>query len=357
MAALKLSPMESSSQDYYQRQARLRIPLLRRFLLLTGLLTLAFCGWDRVIDEGAWLSNLAYRGIGSLVLIFLARSFPERLSALNFDRLVVGFALVYSLYLIFLLGHLSQGLLLGMPCLTVFLTLCCFLVVYSWHSVGLVLVLGAVSWASWRCGLNQVALWSHLIVLTMSLGCASLLARVFEYSARRQFELEGQLSREARSDSLTGLLNRRALGEVLAEESERARRYARPLSILLLDLDHFKKVNDQLGHDFGDEVLYQMAKIFVKSLRTSDRVGRWGGEEFLVLLPETSPEEALALAERLRQTVAETVCSNRGRQVQVTISIGVGSLAAGETWESTYARVDAALYDAKRTGRNRCVQR
>ena len=330
---------------------------MRRFLLLTGLLTLAFCGWDRVVDEWAWLSNLSYRGLGCLVLALLARFFPERLSAQNFDRLVVGFALIYSLYLIFLLGHLNQGLTLGMPCLSVFLTLCCFLVVHSRHALGLGIVLVAVSWASWRCGLNQLVLFSHLIILTMSLGCASLLARVFEFAARRQFDLEAQLSREARSDSLTGLLNRRALGEILAEESERARRYDRPLSILLLDIDRFKKVNDELGHDVGDEVLYQMARIYLKSLRTSDRVGRWGGEEFLVVLPETSPEEALGLAERLRQTVAEAVCTTRGRHVQVTVSIGVASLAAGEDWEATYARVDAALYDAKRGGRNRCVQR
>lgn len=344
-------------QDYYQHQARLRVPLLRRFLLLTGLLTMAFCGWDRVVDEWAWISNLAYRGFGGLALTLAAGCVPKRLSAGNFDRLVIGFALVYSLYLIFLLGHLKQGLTLGMPCLTVFLTLCCFLVVHSRHALGLVVVLGAVSWASWRYGLNQVVLYSHLIVLSMSLGCGSLLAHVFERSARRQFELEGQLSREARSDSLTGLLNRRALGEILAEEAERARRYERPLSILLLDIDHFKRVNDEFGHDLGDEVLYQMAQTCLSSLRASDRVGRWGGEEFLVLLPETSPEEALVLAERLRQKVAETVCTARGRRMQVTVSIGVASLAPDESWESTYARVDGALYEAKRGGRNRCVQR
>ncbi|MBX3172350.1 MAG: GGDEF domain-containing protein [Candidatus Eremiobacteraeota bacterium] len=348
------SPIEN---DYYQRQASARIPLLRRFFLLTAFLTLIFCGWDRVVDEWAWLSNLAYRGLGSLTLALVSWRLPPRLSALNFDRLVVGFALLYSLYLIFLLGHLNQGLTLGMPCLSVFLTLCCFLVVHSRHSLGLVVVLAAVSWASWRCGLHQLVLYSHLIVLTMSLGCASLLAQVFESAARRQFELEEQLSREARCDSLTGLFNRRALSEILAQEAERSRRYQRPLSILLLDIDFFKRVNDRQGHDVGDEVLRHVAITCQKGLRLSDQLGRWGGEEFVVVLPETAPDEALALAERLRETVAKSECSTRGRQVRVTISVGVTSLETGESWESAYPRLDAALYDAKRAGRNRCVLR
>lgn len=342
--------------DYYEHQALLRIPLLRRFLALTALLTLLFCGWDRVVDPGAWGSNLVYRGLGALLLLWLARKLPDRPGALNFDRLVFGFALGYSLYLIFLLSHLSQGLTLGMPCLSVFLTLCCFLVVHSRHALGLVLVLAAVSWASWQSGLALLVLCSHLIVLALSLGCGSLLARVFEHSARRQFELERQLDHEARSDSLTGLLNRRALGEILDQEFDRARRYERPFSLLLLDIDHFKRVNDQLGHDVGDEVLRRVARTCARSLRSSDRLGRWGGEEFLVLLPETLPGEALALAERLRCTVGSDSGLARGQAVQVTVSLGVTSLKAGESWEATYARLDSALYEAKRSGRNRCVQ-
>ncbi len=342
--------------DYYERQACARIPLLRRFFILTAWMTWLFCGWDRVVDPAAWDSNLIYRALGGVALLTLARRLPDRPGALHFDRLVFAFALLYSLYLVFLLGHLKQGLTLGMPCLSVFITLCCFLVVHSRHSLGLVLVLAAVSWSSWQCGLAPLVLCSHLIVLTMSLTCGSLLAQVFEKAARRQFELESQLSQEARSDSLTGLLNRRALGEFIDQETERARRYQRPFSALLLDIDHFKQVNDRLGHDVGDEVLHQVAQTCARGLRGSDRLGRWGGEEFLALLPETERGEALALAERLRASVAARQFFSRGQVVQVTVSLGVTSLAAGESWDSAYVRLDEALYAAKRAGRNRCVQ-
>ncbi len=346
----------SGTPEYYQRQALARLPLLRQFLVLTAVLTLAFCGWDRVVDQWAWLPNLIYRGLGCAALLGLATLIPKRLSALNFDRWVIAFALLYSLYLIFLLAQLHQGLTLGMPCLSVFLTLCCFLLVHSRHAAGLVLVLMAVTGASVWCGLDRLVLWSQLIILAMSLGCGCLLARVFEFTARGQFELEGQLSREARSDSLTGLLNRRALEEVLTEEIERANRYGRPVGILLWDIDRFKKVNDTLGHDVGDEVLRQVARTCSECLRSTDRVGRWGGEEFLVVLPETPPAEALALAERLRQTLMECESFTLGHSVRVTVSIGVTSWIGGDTWEVTYSRVDTALYEAKRSGRNRCVQ-
>jgi diguanylate cyclase (GGDEF)-like protein len=342
--------------DYYQFQALARIPLFRRILRLTAALTLLFSGWDRLVDSSAWDSNLIYRTLGGAALLWMAHRLPDRPDALGFDRLVFAFALLYSLFLVFLLGNLRDGLTLGMPCLNVFITLCCFLVVYSRHSLGLVVVLAAVSWSAWRCGLAPLILCSHLVLLTMSVGCGSLLARVFEKSARRQFELEGALAREARSDSLTGLLNRRALGEILDQESERARRYGRPFSVLLLDVDHFKKVNDQLGHDVGDEVLRQLAKTCDRALRGSDRLGRWGGEEFLVLLPETKPAEAAALAERLRSTVADRTFLCRGLVVPVTVSLGVTSMVLGETWDSAYVRLDEALYEAKRGGRNRCVQ-
>ncbi len=242
-----------------------------------------------------------------------------------------------------------------MPCLSVFLTLCCFLVVDSRRAKGLVLVLAAVFVSSSWCGLNRLVLCSHLMVLSLSLGCGCLLARFFEVGARRQFELEQVLLREARSDLLTGLLNRRALQEELAEEIERARRYSRPLSVLLWDIDHFKSVNDSYGHDVGDEVLRQVALSCSAGLRSADRIGRWGGEEFLVVLPETPPEDALALAERLRQRIAECVTCTRGCQVQVSVSVGVTSFSSDDRWEEVYTRVDAALYQAKRTGRNRCV--
>lgn len=342
------------NRDYYQQLARSRTSLLRRFLALTAFLTLAFSGWDCLIDPAHWMITLPIRFGGFLVALMLAWKLPGQLNSRQFDTVVVAFALAYSVYLILLLSRLQQGLTLGMPCLTVFLTLSCFLLVQSRNAVLLVSVLVAVTGASLASGVGWLVVTSHLIVLSMSLASGALLARVFEFRSRRQFELEQALAQEASTDSLTGLVNRRGLDAQLRAECDRSRRYHRPLSILLLDIDHFKKVNDQWGHDVGDLVLTQVAQTCWKALRGSDILGRWGGEEFLALLPETTPEEAEQLAERLRRTVEQTPYGAGLRELSMTISIGLGGYDPEQPWEVTYAAVDAALYRAKTGGRNRC---
>ena len=351
---MSLSPLIKSDRDYYQQLAHSRTSLLRRFLALTALLTLAFSGWDCLIDPTHWLSAFPFRVGGFFFTLLLAWKLPPRLNSGWFDAVVVSFALAYSVYLILLLSRLEQGLTLGMPCLTVLLTLSCFLLVHSRHALQLVSVLFAVTGASLASGAGWLVVTSHLIILSMSLASGALLAHVFEFRSRRQFELEVALAQEASTDSLTGLVNRRGLDAQLRAECDRSRRYQRPLSILLLDIDHFKKVNDQWGHDVGDLVLTQVAQSCWKALRGSDILGRWGGEEFLALLPETTPEEAMQLAERLRRTVELTPYGAGLRELSMTISIGCGGYDADKPWEATYAAVDAALYRAKTEGRNRC---
>lgn len=157
----------------------------------------------------------------------------------------------------------------------------------------------------------------------------------------------------AMTDALTGLLNRYGLQRSLVREHAEARRYARPLSCLIIDLDHFKKINDTYGHPAGDTALRQTATILVEAVRRSDMVFRHGGEEFLVLLPETDLEGAIALAEKIREVTAARPFGDDETVFSLTLSVGVARLCEGESGHDMIARADLALYHAKEHGRNR----
>jgi two-component system cell cycle response regulator len=165
----------------------------------------------------------------------------------------------------------------------------------------------------------------------------------------------------AHTDPLTHLLNRRALTIRLVAELERVRRYTSPLTMLMIDLDHFKLVNDTYGHLVGDEVLRGIAGILQRSVRSVDMVARYGGEEFVVVLPETGEQGAVTFAERIRERVEQhhfPAERNKSGAAKVTVSIGVSSFPSPnvESAEDLFARADAALYRAKEMGRNKvCV--
>lgn len=164
------------------------------------------------------------------------------------------------------------------------------------------------------------------------------------------------LEQLATHDVLTGLLNRRALELRMIDEVNRFNRYGAQLSVLMIDIDHFKNVNDQWGHLTGDHVLKQVARFIMDSVRNTDIVARYGGEEFVALLPMTSPEDAMALAERLcRHVAAETISLDNGEQLRVTVSIGVAPSKPGEgmRWDTLLDYSDQAMYQAKQAGRNR----
>jgi diguanylate cyclase (GGDEF)-like protein len=153
------------------------------------------------------------------------------------------------------------------------------------------------------------------------------------------------------TDALTGLLNRRGLYRAFDVEVERARRYGHPLAAILFDLDHFKEVNDHFGHAAGDRLLRAMAQEVRRALRPTDLLGRWGGEEFVVLLPETALQSAVDVAERLRYLVAGLPWETGS----LTASFGVAECTATDNLGALLRRADRALYEAKRLGRNRVV--
>ncbi|MBC7963277.1 MAG: diguanylate cyclase [Steroidobacteraceae bacterium] len=157
------------------------------------------------------------------------------------------------------------------------------------------------------------------------------------------------------SDELTGLRNRRFLMSRFNEEFERARRHNTPLGFLMMDLDHFKKINDSFGHPFGDLVLKGVAGIISGAMREYDVAARYGGEEFAVLVPETKRQDLVALAERIREQLENQDISDANSTVRVTVSIGVTSLDDNDTPETLLKRADNALYQAKNEGRNRTV--
>ncbi len=168
--------------------------------------------------------------------------------------------------------------------------------------------------------------------------------------------LEHDLEKQARTDPLTGLNNRRHFMALAEAELSRATRYRAPLSVLMLDIDHFKRVNDSRGHRTGDLVLQHLAQLAKETLRDVDIVGRLGGEEFGFLLPQTGPDQALEVAERLRQAIADAkVMPDAGLPLHYTASIGVASVADGAPTnvDTLLNEADQALYCAKKAGRNR----
>ena len=161
-----------------------------------------------------------------------------------------------------------------------------------------------------------------------------------------------QLEHMATTDELTGLFNRREIMRILDVEIARINRQHTPLSIMMLDLDHFKSINDSFGHQSGDRALEHVATLFKQLVRSTDFAGRIGGEEFLIILPDTALSNSHELAERIRLTTANTT----GNTVTpaCTVSIGIAQLREGDTLQSLIQRADEALYQAKSNGRN-CV--
>jgi diguanylate cyclase len=178
---------------------------------------------------------------------------------------------------------------------------------------------------------------------------------VHDAEARIQ-ELEAQfaqLSELVREDQLTGSLNRRGLDDMLEREIARAERRGLPLCVTMLDLDNFKIFNDTHGHLTGDEVLIHLVRVIRDTLRTLDIIGRFGGEEFVIVLPDTGIEDACRIVTRLQRELTERIFTHKNERLFVTFSAGVVLRAWGEDSHSVIARADEALYKAKRAGKNR----
>lgn len=197
-----------------------------------------------------------------------------------------------------------------------------------------------------KVGLDHpVVRW--LLALLVLLGVVAVTSLLW---MRRLQQLNAQLRTLSQTDALTGLLNRHGLEGSFALDVERAQRFGRPLSVLMFDIDHFKRINDSQGHLMGDKVLAELGRLMQSLVRQVDTVCRWGGEEFVVICHETSAEQAVQQAERLLQQVRTHAFPHQG---PLTVSAGVATVRAGDSVDSLLARADEALYRAKHGGRDR----
>jgi diguanylate cyclase (GGDEF)-like protein len=168
-------------------------------------------------------------------------------------------------------------------------------------------------------------------------------------------EKSDELERQVREDGLTGVFNRRHLETALASEFSRCRSAKLPLSVAMIDVDHFKAVNDRFSHQVGDRVLVQMATLLQNAIRGQDLVARYGGEEFVIAMPETDGSQALIICERLRRTIEDHDWSGFHPELRITISIGVSDDPQVQNHEKLLHLADVKLYEAKRAGRN-CIK-
>jgi len=181
-------------------------------------------------------------------------------------------------------------------------------------------------------------------------GDDALLAAIVDVTAQRHARED--LLVQATRDALTGVFNRRYVENVLSKEVERAGRHGRPLAVAILDADNFKRINDTRGHQTGDEVLRAITERCRNTLRSHDVFGRYGGEEFVIVFPETNLDEAGLVAERLRAAVADEPFKVGDDTLGVTVSIGLAAYTPGHDMDKLLQRADAALYTAKQNGRN-----
>ena len=282
-------------------------------------------------------------------------------SVKKFDLSISATLIIYSLYLLMFYlvfsGGVSQtgplwifivapvsvyvlGLRHGLINLSLFLCIICIIIFLPQQ------------WVEHAQYSNEFSLRLIISFLTMS-----FLSALYEYSRMQAYisalELSRQYQELAMRDPLTKLANRRNAAAILEQEKSRLQRNNEPLSVLLCDLDHFKLVNDKYGHNGGDMVLTELSALFKEQVRQQDCVARWGGEEFLIILPQTSSEQASVIAEKIRSSVEQYTINFVKHQIRVTISIGISQLAEDQTIDELINNADKCLYQAKTLGRNR----
>ena len=350
-----LSPQERS--EFYRYRIQQNVPVYRRTARTGTLLLLAFSFLEFAWSEPSLIAALLVRAAAAGLLFGHMSTLRADWNALQYDRFVVRHAVLASLIACLCWSQLPVSYYFAVPAFSQVLLLSSLVLADSRRTLWMVGCVAPIEIFLLALGQPPRIVFVHTLTMLSALGVACVIALSLEAVRRREFLLERQLEREARTDSLTGLFNRRHLQLLGANEVTRSQRYQRPLAVILLDLDHFKKINDQHGHDIGDEVLRLISRRLREQVRGSDVVGRWGGEEFIILLPETELSDAQRLAERLRGSTESQAFPTSQGPLKVTLSCGVAAWDPGSSsWEEIVKAADVALYRAKNEGRNRvCV--
>jgi diguanylate cyclase (GGDEF)-like protein len=322
-------------------------------------LVLAFNAWDWFVDPRHAPAALGVRAIGAALIVvsgLYAHTAGAALAPL-FAKLRL---LVTAGTISIALALLDDGFLVGIAGLAIAMIGAAYssidkrdVLVLFLPPLLLALAVMAID------GVDRFVFVNAACFLGLSMAVAWLLAGMLSASYHKAFVLENALLHESRIDPLTGVLNRRALEEQGKAALSLCQRHGQPFSVLMVDLDFFKDINDRYGHPVGDQVLNALAGQARRLTRGSDRFGRWGGEEFLAVLPETPLAQASALAERMRLQIAQCGFDFGGDTQRVTVSIGVAGedlpewTDTDETWSMLVKAADDAMYRAKAAGRNR----
>lgn len=316
-----------------------------------GLAVVLFSAWDYWLAPQRAAESAAVRL--ALVLFGAIGYFPWR------GRLPVAwrYGLVYGTHtsaMILSAALLPNGLGLALPAITGVMFPLALLEPRLQRLFALVLFPSLLFFIVGAAVLPGQTYASSVLIYAMTAALVAVVAVVQGRLRRAAFVAERALAYSAHHDSLSGLLARGYLIELATHDLARARRYGHPLTIGMLDIDHFKRVNDTFGHPVGDALIQAVSKVCSAELRASDYFGRIGGEEFVCVMPDTSQDEALACAERMRRAVAAFRLQTAAGEARCTISIGIAALAPGHAdFGSLLAAADAALYQAKSGGRDR----
>ena len=346
---------------YRTRQNDHAVPLTRALLLLAALGVLLFGAWDYKIDPQIVVRTLPVRILCSALSVTLWAAIPLPLFRRRLSWIYTVNSVAATLTIMWVLLVVPDGFLWGLSGFfylpLALLVLPRFRLVAGNCVILLLIINGAMHFdeAPRLVILNANFFLGFMCVMT------GVLAYLNEERDRRIFQLERELEHLANCDSLSGAYNRRYFEETAHDEIERARRYKHPLSLLMMDADHFKRINDTYGHAAGDRAIRAIAEIGQDIFRSSDLLARMGGEEFAVLLPETDGDGARRIAERLQEKMRQSTIATGNETADIpdyftlTVSIGVAELHRSDTIETLLQRADDALYEAKKQGRNRVV--
>jgi diguanylate cyclase (GGDEF)-like protein len=367
--------VQPGKQDWFWREI-VQINLNRglRYAIILIIIDMVLVGGDvirvlRGVIPGhrgyTWLFIAHLLLLGILAIFLLVYYFTRPASADAITRghgaLAVGFATIYLAFCtsVALIDQVIDGQI------TVYVIGCMTLAVAVHVPLRVSLPLLSVNHAIFVVGVTLLqsdgaTLTNHYVNGSIVAILAAIITKVLFDAQRRVFQgmsiiqsQQSKLERLAIEDSLTGLNNRRYADSRLTEEFERSRRYDRPFSIGMADIDHFKEVNDNHSHQVGDEVLRQLAGLLRAEIRAVDVVARYGGEEFIIIFPETSEETASVVCEKIRSAIERHNWSEIESEVEVTISIGVSGSTKSHDLAGMIRLADDRLYQAKRSGRNR----
>lgn len=362
---------------YRARQNEQALSGTRVLMLMAAASLVLFSIWDHVYDPASLPQTLPVRALGTAIILVLWSGTHHRQLKGRLSWFLFGNTVTCTTIVAWVLVIVPHGMMAGLP--NFFFVPLSFVFLPNYRAVALncvvlMVIVNAVQLADYP---DRIAVINTNIFLSAMCAVTGLFAWVNEARNRQMFRLENQLERLATTDSLSGAYNRRHFTHCAETEIERARRYGHPLALLLLDIDHFKSINDNYGHHVGDEAIRAIADVCRATLRNSDSLGRMGGEEFAILLPETNLSDAGQLAERLRENLAKMQISVRNSssvpteiessnndpnpnetsaQVSLTASIGVSLWhGASDSLEALLQRADTCLYEAKDKGRNQVV--